>query len=812
MNSIMQDLRYAMRQLRRAPGFAATAILTLALGIGAATAVFSVIDATLLRPLPYANRDRIVSPETHSIVGWHQPWSLPSYRDARPQLSTFEALAGYNPYGRINLEAPSGPVSLKAVKGTDNFFQVFGVKPLLGRTYLPGEDQPGKDDVAVLSYEVWQRDFGGQRDAIGKVVRLDGAPYTVIGVMPAGFRFPLSAVNAIYTPLHPDAQYSQNRGYHWMESLGLLKTGVTPEQAQANFNAVFANLARAFPNTDSGRTVQVKMLKAVASGKADGPLYTLGAAVLALLAIACVNVAGLLLARGVKREREMALRAAVGAGRARIVRQMLTESLVLSGAGLAIGIALAYLLLAAMKTFLVSALARGVDVHIDPAALGIAVVLSGLTSVLASLVPALRLSGTDPNRALRAGGSAGTSRGQARLRSGFVVTQVALSLVLLVVSGILLRNLSGLLSTRLGFAPEKILTVPIALAPANYANRDPLATLYTPLIELVRHLPGVEAAGIVNLTPIESWGFNGDIHISGQPPYPLKMDATAEMRYVSPGYFDAMGIQLRGGRMLSPALDPWQNPAGTVVVNEAFRRKFLPNGGDAVGAHIDDNDKAELKTGIVGMTTDIRQNLRETPLAEMDYLVDQISPKDRLSVLNNMTLMVRTSGDPKQLVAPIRAALHQIDASVPFQTPETMAEVVAESLVFERMENWLFGIFAGLALTLALVGLYGLISHEVELRTRDIGIRMALGSTRERVMAQILLRVAILMATGIAVGGVLTLALRNVLASVIEMRVAKYPWLLVGLALAMALFGICASLLPARRAASIDPMQALRAE
>jgi predicted permease len=457
-------------------------------------------------------------------------------------------------------------------------------------------------------------------------------------------------------------------------------------------------------------------------------------------------------------------------------------------------------------------LARGVDVHIDMAALSIAVVLSGLTSVLASLVPALRLSGTDPNRALRAGGSAGTSRGQQRIRSGFVVTQVALSLVLLVVSGILLRNLSGLLSTKLGFAPEKILTVPIALAPANYANRDPLATLYTPLIERVRHLPGVEAAGIVNLTPIESWGFNGDVHISGQPPYPPKMEATAEMRYVSQGYFDAMGIQLRGGRTLSPALDPWQNPAGTVVVNEAFRRKFLTNGGDPVGAHIDDNDKAELKTGIVGMTTDIRQNLREQPLAEMDYLVDQIPPKDRLSVLNNMTLMVRTTGDPQQLVAPIREALHQIDATVPFQTPMTMSQIISESLVFERMENWLFGIFAGLALTLALVGIYGLISHEVELRTRDIGIRMALGSTRQRVMAQVLLRVAILMTTGIAVGGVLTLALRNVLASVIEMRVAKYPWLLVGLALAMALFGVCASLLPARRAASIDPMQALRSE
>jgi hypothetical protein len=264
--------------------------------------------------------------------------------------------------------------------------------------------------------------------------------------------------------------------------------------------------------------------------------------------------------------------------------------------------------------------------------------------------------------------------------------------------------------------------------------------------------------------------------------------------------------------MISPAIDTPDHKSSSVVVNEAFRRKFFPSGGDPVGAHMDDSDKAEEKTGIVGTVSNVRQDLYKPPLAEMDYLIDEIAPKDRLGNLGSMRLVVRTAGDPQQLAAPIREALHHIDPTIPFEAPETMSDVVSETLVFERMENWLFGIFAGLALLLALVGVYGLISHEVELRTRDIGIRMALGSTRERVMAQILLRVAILMTTGIAVGGLLTLALRNVLASVIEMRVAKYPWLLVGLALTMALFGICVSLLPARRAASTDPMQALRTE
>jgi putative ABC transport system permease protein len=812
MQTTLQDLRFALRQFLRAPGFAFTIIFTLALGIGSATAVFSVVDATLLRPLPFANQDRLVSPDTTARAGYTQPWSWLSYVDTRAQLKTFQALAGYTDFFKINLESPSGPVSLQAIRGTDNFFDVFGVAPILGRTFLPGEDQPGKDNVAVLSYKVWMTNFGGQKNVIGKVARLDAVPYTIIGVMPASFRFPLGERNTVYTPIHAPQNWKEHRGSHWMRAVGLLKPGVTRRQAQADFTSVLANIGRQYPETDGGRMVTIVPLQKQVVGTASGPVLTLLFAVLALLAIACVNVAGLLLARGVKREREVALRAAVGAGRGRLVRQMITESLVLSTAGLIGGVLLSWALLAAMRVFLVSAIARGQDVTLNLKVLLAALVLSAITSLAASLAPALRLSGTDPNKALRAGGAAGTGRGQHRVRSAFVVTQVALSLVLLVVSGLLLRTLHDLLNTNLGFNPNHILTTRISLSPGNYENRDPLTSLYQPLLDRVSHLHGVEAAGVVNLLPVQTYGSNEDVHITGQPPYPPEQQMLAEVRLVSSGYFDAMGIRNTGGRMLSAEIDTPDRKASSVVVNEAFRRKFFPAGGTPVGAHIDDSDKPEEKTGLVGTVSDVRQDLYNPPLAEMDYLVDEIAPKDRLGNLGSMALLVRTSGDPQQLAGPIREALRQIDPTIPFQTPETMSDVVSETLVFERMQNWLFGIFAGFALLLALVGLYGLTTHEVELRTRDIGIRMALGSTRGQVMRQILARVGRLMLVGVAAGWLITLAAQKGLASVVQIHPAKDATLLVALTLSLVVIGIGAALWPSRRAASINPIEALRAE
>ena len=810
MHTLIQDIRYTLRQMRESLGFAVIAVLTLALGVGAATAIYSVVDAVILQPLPYNQPSRIVVPRTIAKEGYQQPPSWPSYLDMRVGNKTFSALAGYTDYTGTNLQAKSGPVALHLIASTANFFQVFGVQPILGRTYRPDEDQPGKRDVAVLSYEVWKTNFDGDRNVVGSKIDLDGKPYTCIGVMPAGFMLK-GTRHAIYTPIHVPKNEIASRGDHWLEIIGRLKPGVTSAQAQADMDHVMANLGRAYPDTDGGRRVEMLTIAQDTYGSASGGLWTLVAAALAVLAIGCVNLAGLLLSRGVRREREMALRAAVGATRSRIIRQVLTESLVLAACGASGGIALAALLLTAMRTFLIHAVARGANAHIEWKVFAAALALSVLTSVLASLVPALRLSGTDPNRVLKTGGSAGVAAAQHRLRSAFIITQVALSLVLLAVAGVLLRAVVGFRNENLGFNPHHILTTDINLSPANYQGKDVWDDFYQPLLSRVRNIPGVRGAGLISMVPIQASGMNQEIHIYGQPPYPPNEITLAEIRFVSPGYFQAMDIHLLQGRMLSPSID-LPNKAGTIVVNQAFVKKFIPVPLNPVGQHLDDADKVDEKTQIVGEITNVRQDLTRPVLPEMDWLYSELPPKDRSSYLMSTHLMVRTAGDPKAIVPDLRSILHNLDPTVPFRAPETMEQVISDQLVMQRMESWLFGIFAGLAVLLAVVGLYGLISHEVDLRTRDIGIRMALGASRQSVLVMTLTRVAILLAIGIGCGLVLTVATQKLIASVVILEFFHQAGLLLLLSVALAAAGFLAGLLPARRAASIDPMSALRSE
>jgi predicted permease len=775
--------------------------------------VFCVIDAVVLRPLPYANPDRIIDFDTHSGSGYIQPASWPSYKDERAQAKSFTALGGYFKWRDVAVVAPNGPAVLPAVNTSDNFFEVFGVHPLLGRTFLPGEQQAGKNDVVVLGYDTWMKDFGGASSAIGSPLSIDGRAFTVIGVMPAGFRFPLNLREGVYIPLHTNAaQWMETRGGHFLRTVGLLKEGVTLSQAQADVTHVFAGLSTAYPDTDGGRTVRLQLLSDSQSSDTRGALWTLLGAVFAVLAIGCVNIAGLLLARGVKREREMAMRVAIGAGRMRILRQMFTEGTLTAVIGSVAGIALAAGLLNIMRAFLIKGLERGGEIHLNFAVLSAAVALAVLVSLAATLYPALRLSGIDPNRALRAGGSAGTSRGEHRVRAGFVITQVALTLVLLVVAGMLIRSVTRYRHVDLGYDPSHVLTGYLHIAPTRYEGRDVLSGFFQPLLDRVKTIPGVSAAGLIDMLPIDSWGSNSDVHIAGQAPYSKNQEMLAENRMVTSGYYDVFGIPLRQGRGFSHSLDLPDNKAATVVVNDAFVRKFSLAPLASSSPHIDDHEKTEEKTAIVGVAGNNRQDIRQEPLAEMDYVLDEVPVKDRPAAMSGMVLVLRTDGDAKSVIPALRTALHDVDPTVPLSDLRTMTEVISEQLVFERMEGWLFGIFASLALLLAMVGLYGLVAHEVEQSTRDIGVRMALGATRNRILSMVMSRVAWMLGAGAVAGLALTFAVRKLIGVVIFFDAQREVGGFLLLALLLIVAGLIAALIPAARAASIEPMQALRAE
>lgn len=818
MESVAQDLRSGVRQVVKSPGFGATVVVTLALSVGVTTAVFSVLYAMVIRPLPYRDLSRIVALDTRSANGGTQYASYPEYADWRRMAHSFTALAGFQWLGTVGLEGGSSPVALRAIAGTDNFFDVFGVSPIVGRTFAAGEDQNGGNDVVVLSYEVWQQDFGGRGSVVGQTVRLDGGRYTVIGVMPAGFRFPINAINSVYVPLRLDANQRTNRGDHWLQTVARLKPGVTPREAEADLDTIFAALGKS-DTFNAGRTVHAEDLTTYVVGNTGNALRLLLCAVLAVLVIGCVNVTGLLLARGVKREREIALRSAMGARRGRIVRLLVTEALVFAALGACSGVALAFGLLSVMRMLLIASLSRGSEVAVSLPVLGAALGISVGVTVVAALIPALRLSGTSPTMALKTGAGAGVSRGQHRLRTGFVVTQVALALALLVVSGLLLQMLARLRETQLGFSPDHLLTAEVDLPRGRYQGRDVLADFYQPLMDKVSALPGVRAVGLIQMLPAQNWGWNSEhIHIYGTEPLKNPRTDPAEVRFVSLGYYKVFQVELMEGRLQDPSID---KPATRLVtvVNEAFVKKFIPPGRDPVGMEIGDNDQTETLASqgnprvlIVGVVKDLRQTIYQPPFPEMDYMIAQIPKADSLSAIGSMNLVIRSSVAPASLTPELRQAFQQADATVPLREPQTMEAVIADVLTFERLENWLFGTFAALALLLSVVGLYGLISHEVELSTHEIGVRLALGATRGTIVRGILRRVAAMLGIGVAIGLVATAAAERFINAVVAVHTAQNAGLIAALAVGLAVAGLLATALPARRASGVQPMEALREE
>ena len=753
MTTILNDVRFALRQLRKSPGFTITAILTLALGIGATAAMFSVIDAVLLHPLPFNGVDRITRINMKAAANYSQPASWQEYQDIRRLATAFSVVAGVGNSGGVTLTQGKDAIYLHAVQGTDNFFQLFGVRPVLGRTFLPGEDQTGKNQVAVLSYSVWQQYFGGRKNVIGEYIHLDGLPYTVIGIMPAGFRFRFDTRDVIYTPLQLSPDQIKSRGSFWLPVWGRLKPGVTYSQATADMNHVLNELGKQFPEHDKGKTAQVvpivDWLHTNQSGHSDRPeLWTLLAAVFAVLLIACTNVAGLLLARGILRERELAVRTALGAGRRRIVIQMLTENVLLGIGGGVGGVILGELLLVAMQQFLEKAFALGGNARMNFPVLAATFLVSLLASVAAGLVPAWRAAHIDPNHALKSGANTGTTRQQHQLRAGFVVVQVALSLMLLVCSGLLLLGLRGMLQTDVGFNPKNLLTLEVDIPSGDYKSTGFVQGLVQPLEARVQQIPGVTAVGSNDLLPILQNGSNSDIALVGKPEDPIDKQRLTEMRFVSPGYFAAMQLPILKGRDFTS-----QDGAKTqqvAIVNDVWVKEFLNSDEDPL-AQAFKGDPGDGNTAIVGVARSGRQNLFERANAEADFPLTQM-PQEWLAFIPQFYLFVRTSVPPTSIVPQLRNALHEVAPNVAFRTPETMEQVLSDALVTSRMLSWLFGLFAAIAAMLTAIGIYGLLSQEVASRTRDIGVRMALGATRVGVAQLVLSRVGVLLIVGIGAG------------------------------------------------------------
>lgn len=808
MHSFRQDLRFALRQLRKSPGFTVIAVMTLALGIGAATAMFSVIYGTVLRPLPFHDPDRILFVETHAAAAYVQPASWPAYLDERAQNQSFEYLAGFSQFAGVNLDTGSHVVHLHNTSTSDHFFDVFGIQPLLGRTFVEGEEQEGRNHVAVLNYEVWQQNFGGNPSVIGTSVHIDGFPYTVVGVMPAGFRFPLGTPNLIYTPLRLSKELRTSRGDHWLQVVGRLKPGLKVQQAQADMNHVLANIGQANPDTDKGRTAHMMPLTLRITGQEQRQaLWIMAAGVFFVLLIACVDVAVMLLARGVARQREMAIRTALGAGRMRIVRQVLLENLVLGLISAIVGLLMAWALTAGMSQFLTKSFQRGGNIQLNLAVFAAAFVIAALSSVIFGMIPAKKMSSADPNRSLKTGAAAGTDRGDYRLRSGFVIAEVALSLMLLVCTGLVLMELWRMQHVEFGYTTDHMLTLEINVSNGEYAGKDLDATLYRPLVEKIQAIPGVKAAGYNRLIPLLEWGWNSGVNMVGKPPDPPDHERLAEVRVVSPGWYQAMGLRLLRGRLPDPAIDKPGSP-DVVVVNQKFVDTFLP-GEEAVGQQIKQDPTNQT---IIGVVSNGRQSVEEPILAEVDYPMSEVPLKDSAEMLTPMALFVRTTVPPESIVSQLHQALHEVAPTVPFETPETMDDVLAESLVFNRMQGWLFSIFAVLALILALTGIYGVLSQEVSLQTRDIGLRMALGASRPDIVRLILRRAALLMSFGVVIGAIGSIVSRRLLASVVPVAVSRDGMAIVFLAVGLSIVGLVASMIPARRAASIEPMQALRNE
>jgi putative ABC transport system permease protein len=807
MSNLWKDLRYAARMMLRQPGFTLVAILTLALGIGANSAIFSVVNAVILRPLPFPQPEQLVmlwEVKTEQVVGqsFKGTVSYSNFKDWSSQNDSFVELAAYQQAG-FSLQGKEAPERVTGATVTANFFDTVGVKPQTGRGFLKSEEQTGSNRVVVLSDALWRRNFGADSEILDKQIILSGEPYTVVGVMPEEFQFPRST--QLWTPLDLTPAQISNRDIHWLMTLGRLKPGVQLERAQADMSTIARRIEQQYPDIQTGRGVQVIALQEELVQFVRPALLMLLGAVGFVLLIACTNVANLLLARSASRRREIAIRTALGAGRWRLIRQFLTESTLLFILGGGLGLLVSKWGVDLLMSWAAAFMPRAGEVKLDARVVAFTLLLSFLTGVIFGLVPAIQSSRTDVQSALKEGGNAGQSPRGSWIRSALVVAEIAAALVLLVGAGLLIKSFTQLLNTDTGLKAENVVTMGISLPTSRYNTPQARTAFYRQVLERVGALPGVEAAGVVNILPIQRSGYNGKVWVEGEPEPAPGRELIAEYRTASPDYFRALGVPLNAGRYFNQ--QDREKALPVAIVNQAFVRRYM-NGGVALGRRVH-KEEADWLT-VVGVVGDVKQSgLTQSIMPEV---FTPYSQDEAASLTQGMSLVVRARGETAELVSGIRGAIREVDPAQPVHNVQTMQDVIYRSVSDRRLTMLLLSLFAGLALFLAVIGIYSVMSYVVAQNTREIGIRMALGAQAHDVLKLVVGQGLMLTLLGIALGLGASLALTRLIKSLLFGVTATDPLTFIYVSLFLTLVAVLACYLPARRATRVDPMIALRYE
>ena len=798
---LVQDVRYGLRMLRKSPVFTAVAVLTLAIGIGANTAIFSAVNALLLNPFRFPESHRIVYIEERHISGRNQGAGYRDFLDWRQQSTVFEEMAILPWTGSYTLTGQGEPQRIVGGRTTCGFLQVLGIQPLVGRFFTADEDKPGAPLLTVLSYAAWQRRFGGSPDVLGRPLVLNSVPYTIIGVLPRGFALPGVQTCEFLAALRENP--SNDRFQHQYNVLARLKPGASVERAQSEMTTIARRLEQEYPETNKGWGILVTPIRSAIARETKTPVLILFSAVILVLLLACANVAGLHLARASSRAKEMAIRASLGASRGRIVCQMLIESLLVAFGGGTLGLILAQWLMASLRSAAPEELALDAMMRLDPAIFLFTLVISVSTGILFGLAPALYGSRSDLNSVIK--GDAGLwSRAPAhgRLRSCLVAGEVALALVLLVGAGLLVKDLTVVLSLQTGLRTEQVLTFALAPPSAKYSSPQRQAAFYLDLLERLRFTPGVDTAALVDTLPMTGGMTGGGFQIEGRPQAADWVDTLVQYNGSTPGFFRAMGIPILRGRDFDDRDGTASLPIA--IINDTLARQFFPNE-DPIGRRYRDDYDGKWRS-IVGVVGSYKsQQPMKPPIPAVFRPLAQTG-------LGFEWITVRTGGHPERLAGSIRGIVRAIDPDVPILQLRTMRQVVSDSLSQSRLMTQYLAGFAAFALLLASIGIYGIVAYSVRQRLRELGIRAALGASYGSLLGLVLRNGAQLSVVGIAVGTPAALAISGLIGSVLYGISPRDITVFVGVPVILILAALGSSYLPARQAAKVDPMIALRCE